>query len=76
MQEKASKAAETVSEAGLTEHPEKGTGKKKQARKTPQIRPDIKAKAEAMKAGKYGHGLKMIAALGDDAAEVLKAALQ
>ena len=34
---------------------------------------DVELMAADVEAGKYGHGLKLVAALGDDFAEVMKA---
>ena len=66
------RAAESPSEAGSTLQAGKRPPKSKQGRRTPQIPPDIAEKVRAAKAGELGHGLKLVAALGDDFESVVR----
>lgn len=77
----AKKTTKTTAEVAVT--PDEGSSEmqipvaqvqKKPAAKMAVIPAGILAKAEVVQAGKYGHGLKLVAALGDDFAEVMRAA--
>lgn len=67
-----SRGPESQSEVGFSQPEGKYPEKKRKARKKPEIDPRIEALAKAAKTGELGHGLKLIAALGDDREAVLR----